>query len=197
MKRRSILAGAGLLVGTGGAALGTGAFTSVSAERSISIETSSDAQAFLRLDPDDQGYPNSEYAAESDGIIEIDVTPDSEGDFDGAGVSPFASTTLEEVFPVENQGTQDVEVSVTSPNLSPEDPFELFATNVPGQSGRLNLLDGASGSRPIIALGQSFALGFAVDTETENKIETLNTEIFGGSGLEVTIIADAEEVDGS
>ena len=112
-------------------------------------------------------------------------------------MSPFASTTLEEVFPVENQGTQDVEVSVTSPNLSPEDPFELFATNVPGQSGRLNLLDGASGSRPIIAPGQSFALGFAVDTETENKIETLNTEIFGGSGLEVTIIADAEEVDGS
>ena len=197
MRRRRFLASVGGLAAAGSAALGTGAFTSVEAERNISIGTSANAKAFVRLDPDNRNYTNSGYVTESDGIIQIDVTPRTEGDFDGAGVSPFISATPEEAFPVENQGTQDVEVSVTSPNLSPEDPFELFATNVPGQSGRLNLLDGASGSRPIIAPGQSFALGFAVDTETEKKIETLNTEIFGGSGLEVTIIADAEEVDGS
>jgi len=197
MKRRSILAGAGLLVGTGGMALGTGAFTSVSAERSISIDTASDSQAFLRLDPDDPNYPNSAYATETDGMIEIDVTSGAEGEFDGTGVSPFANTVLGEVLPVGNQGTQAVEVSITSEDLSPDDPFKLFATNVPNQSGQLNLLKGASGDRPIIAPGESFALGFAIDAETSEKIDTLENDIFDGDGLQVTIYADSEEVNDS
>lgn len=194
MKRRSILAGAGVFVGTGGMALGTGAFTSVSAERSISVETASDAQAFLRLDPNDSNYPNSAYATESDGMVEIDVSAGSEGDFDGTGVSPFASTVLGEVLPVENQGTQDVQVSVASGDLSPDDPLQLFATNVPNQSGKLDLLEGASGDRPIIGPGESFALGFAIDAETSDKIDTLENGIFDGDGLQVTITASAEEV---
>jgi hypothetical protein len=194
MKRRSILAGAGLFVGTGGFALGTGAFTSVSAERSISIDTASDAQAFLRLDPNDPNYPNSAYATESDGMVKIDISAGSEGNFNGTGVSPFASTVLGEVLPIENQGTQDVRVSVASESLSPGDPLELFATSVPGRSGRMSLLEGASGDRPIIAPGESFALGFAIDAETKDKVETLEDEIFDGDGLQVTITASAEEV---
>ena len=158
MNRHSVLPGAGLLVGTGDAALGAGAFANFSAERSISIETSSNAKVFLRLDPDTQNYTNSGYITESNGIIQIDVTPRAEGDFDGTGANPFMSATPEEVFPVEIKRTQDVEAPVTLTNLSPGDPSELFATNVPRQRGQLSLLDEASGSR---------------------SIETLNTDIFG------------------
>jgi len=47
--RRKFIAGLGALATGSAAAVGTGAFTSVSAERSVTIDTADDAYAFLRL----------------------------------------------------------------------------------------------------------------------------------------------------
>ena len=105
MNRRKLIIGVGSAAAGVATIFGTGAFSSVSAERSVSIETASDAQAFLGLNPDSSNHPNSGYATESNGMVEIDVSAGSEGDFNGAGVSPFASTVLERILPVENQGT--------------------------------------------------------------------------------------------
>jgi hypothetical protein len=52
MNRRNVLVGLGTIVAGGGAALGTGAFSSVEAERSVSVSTSGDSSANVQLSVD-------------------------------------------------------------------------------------------------------------------------------------------------
>jgi hypothetical protein len=96
--RRNVLLGAGALLAGGGAVLGTGAFTTVQAERTINVETAGDGNAFLGLDTID-GSPNSDDFAEiTDGTLE--VTIDS--------VNLNAITHIDRVFQVTNNGSQPV-----------------------------------------------------------------------------------------
>ena len=135
MNRRQFVIGAGALTTGAAGAFGTGAFTSVEAQRRVTVDVADDAQALLRLDPDDTDYPNSAYATETDGVVEIDITEDGSG-FDGEGISPFATTTIEEVFPIENQGTQEVQVSVESADLDGsdfEDEVDFLRDTRPGR----------------------------------------------------------------
>jgi hypothetical protein len=55
VKRRNVLIGLRSLMTGSGAMLGTGAFGSVRAERSVSVNTAGDANALLRIEPTDQG----------------------------------------------------------------------------------------------------------------------------------------------
>lgn len=50
MKRRQFISGLGAVTASGAAILGSGAFTSVQAERSLVVETAQDSDAFLKLD---------------------------------------------------------------------------------------------------------------------------------------------------
>lgn len=101
----------GALSGGGAIATGTGAFTSVSANRDVSVAVASDANAYLSID--DTGNANAEYITESNGELAIDLTGDNETDDGGAGVNADAVTVLQGLFEVQNQGTQEVEVQVT------------------------------------------------------------------------------------
>jgi len=202
MNRRKLIFLFGTAATGGGVAVGTGAFDSVSADRSVSLAVAGDSNAFLGLNSDSNELPNSEYATElGNGLAEINTTPDADGDFDGEGVSPFALTTIEEVIEVTNQGTQDVAVFVESndPNLSDLDgDFELFATDPDdGTDNRANLREGTDiDDLQVIGPGDSFALGFEVDArdKSDSELDDLEDDI---TDLEVTIIADAEEVNGS
>ena len=111
MNRRKFVIRLGAASAGGSALIGSGAFTSVSAERDITVNVSDDSSALLELDPD--SLDNSAYAIESDGSTGIDISKSASGDFSGEGVSPFALTEIEEVIEVTNQGTQEVEVEVT------------------------------------------------------------------------------------
>jgi hypothetical protein len=106
MQRRKFLLGAGSLAAAGAAAMGTGAFTSVSADRSLTVKTAGDASAYLSLKP----QPNSANATEyvnvlNDNTIEIDVGSNSNG---GSGVNKGAYTVIRDLIQVTNQGTQGV-----------------------------------------------------------------------------------------
>ena len=177
--------------------IGSGAFTSVQADRNVTVDVADDAQALLRLDPDDADYPNSAYATETDGVIEIDITEDGSG-FDGEGISPFATTTIEEVFPIENQGTQEVQVSVESTDLDGsdfEDEVDFFATPDPDDDDpdfeQVSLLDDSID----IGVGEAVAAGLEIDaTGEDEELDDLEDLL---DDLELTIIADAEEVNGS
>jgi hypothetical protein len=104
MERRKFIAGLGSLTAAGAAGIGTGAFTSVQAERSITINTAGDASAYLSLDA--QGTENSDaYVDDSGDEIEITLTGTQEG---GSGINESARTTLRDLIQVENQGTQGV-----------------------------------------------------------------------------------------
>ncbi|MEZ3163937.1 hypothetical protein ABNG03_03255 [Halorubrum sp. RMP-47] len=128
--RRSVLIGLGSLVAGGGALLGTGAFTTVTAERTVSIETTGDASGFLGLEAADRvddsgtnqpangttGANQNEYVQETDGTIQINLDAGSDGDADdnGTGLNQNAKTTFRNLVTITNNGTQ----TVTSLTLS-------------------------------------------------------------------------------
>ena len=112
MNRRNVLIGLGGLVAGGGALVGTGAFDTVEAERSVTVETAEDANAFLALEPAERGdetddaSDNAFVEQNDDGLLEITF-----GDDDGAaggGLNLNARTMFEELFVIRNQGTQTV-----------------------------------------------------------------------------------------
>ena len=197
MKRRKFIVGTGAAATGGSVLIGSGAFTSVQADRNVTVNVADDAQALLRLDPDDTDYPNSAYAVETDGVVEIDITEDGSG-FDGEGISPFATTTIEEVFPIENQGTQEVQVSVESADLDGsdfEEEVDFFATPDPNDDDpdfeQVSLLDDSIE----IGVGEAVAAGLEIDaTGDDEELDDLEDLL---DDLELTITADAEEVNGS
>ncbi|WP_117369489.1 hypothetical protein [Natrarchaeobaculum sulfurireducens] len=101
MNRRTFVLGLGA-ASASTVALGTGAFTSVEAERDVSVELAEDANAYLGLES------QSEYAiGDTDGTIEIDFTSDNPTDAGGEHFNLDAVTIVEDVFAVQNLGTQD------------------------------------------------------------------------------------------
>lgn len=110
MKRRDAIIGIGGLVVGSGALVGTGAFTSVQADRTVSIETAGDSAAALQIIPaqNDENNPTpnaDEYVNDSGGTIEIDLTGTNNG---ATGVSKNAVTNIDRLLQVTNNGTQDV-----------------------------------------------------------------------------------------
>ena len=110
MNRRNVLIGLGGLVAGGGALVSTGAFDTVEAERTVSVETAGDAEAFLALEPAERDVADGEdenaFVEETDGTIEITF-----GDDDGAtggGLNLNARTVFDDLFVIRNQGTQTV-----------------------------------------------------------------------------------------
>ncbi|GAA0720802.1 hypothetical protein J2744_001640 [Halorubrum trapanicum] len=99
--RRSVLIGLGGLVAGGGAILGTGAFDTVEAQRTVSVETTGDADALLALTPVNEDGP---YVDDSGDTIQLTL-----GDADGNGLNQNAVTTFEELVAVTNNGTQTVD----------------------------------------------------------------------------------------
>ena len=100
----------GLGTAAGGLAIGTGAFTSVTADRDVEVSVVEDDDAFLALDPlDNPG--NGEYAEIDDtGEFFLDLTGTDAG---GSGLNPEAVTAADDVFEVQNQGTEDIELTLT------------------------------------------------------------------------------------
>lgn len=136
--RRGVLVGVGSLVAGGGVLLGTGAFSSVQAERGVSVETTGDASAFLALDA--TNATNGAYASETgdDGQLQIDIGDLSDPSRDqtveggGSGVNKNAVTIIKDIFVVRNQGTQTVEVTFSSikddrgnNNIVPDRPGDI------------------------------------------------------------------------
>jgi len=107
MQRRTLILGIG--VAAAGGAVGTGAFTSVTADRDVSVDVAGDADAFLSLSAlDNPG--NGEYAgADDDGSFFIDLTSTDAG---GSGLNLDGVTAIDEVFQVRNQGTQSIDLTL-------------------------------------------------------------------------------------
>ena len=110
--RRNVLIGLGGIVATGGAVLGTGAFTTVTAERTVNVETAGDASAFLGLTPADRdGGGGNEYVADpGDGTIEITLVNDDDTPGNASGLNQNATTVFRNLVTVTNNGTQDVDI---------------------------------------------------------------------------------------
>ncbi|MGB9956597.1 hypothetical protein ACOZ4B_09440 [Haloferax prahovense] len=117
INRRNILIGLGALVGGGGALVGTGAFTTVSAAREVSVDTAGDANAYLTIEGDDNYVSNDN----SDTLtINLGGADDSGTD---RGFNQNAVTTLSDVVTITNNSADGtgatVGVSTDAPSNSP------------------------------------------------------------------------------
>lgn len=130
----------------------TGAFTSVTATRTVSVEVAGDDAALLQLTPHDG--PNGDFAALVDGQLELS--------FEGVpsdGVNQNATTTVADVFNVTNQGTQPVNVTITeSGNHTDRVTFET--------AGGVQLDGGAAGVT--LPVGETIEVTIEVDTTGES-----------------------------
>ena len=119
MERRKFIAGLGSITAAGAAGIGTGAFTSVSADRDVSVNVAGDSSAFLKFDLEDE--PNAAYAeVPQNGTLEIALDgslTDGNGNPAGSGVNDDAYTIIRDIFTITNQGTQDIYVGVDGSTL--------------------------------------------------------------------------------
>jgi hypothetical protein len=167
MQRRKFLAGVGSIAAGAAAVTGTGAFTSVSAARSVDVAVEDDASAYLGLDT--SGDSNDQYVSgQSSGEISINFDSSGNG---GSGVNPNANTVLESVFQIENQGTQEVTVSLSgSGDVSIQG--QSSAISAPGSDGVSASLSDDAGDATL-GTGDSIDVDFAVNSGTGSLSGTL------------------------
>lgn len=125
MNRRTFAVSLGTLVG-GGAALGTGAFSSLTADRDFDVVVSGDAGAYLGIQP--HPGPNGAYAETTPrDTLAVDLTGDNSnigsGIAGGEGVNANAVSSFRNVFRITNQGTQAISVEI--------DPLVFLETDLP------------------------------------------------------------------
>lgn len=112
MKRRSVLIGLGAIAVGGGAAVSTGAFSSVEADRTVSITTAGDASALLGL-----STLNTSIATIDQGTIGLDFATIGSS----TGINYNAVTEWIDVFRITNNGDDNVNVHLTQGPSAPGD----------------------------------------------------------------------------
>jgi len=178
----------GSLTVGGAAAVGTGAFTSVEADRSVNVAVADDASAYLGLDDIDSS-PNSQYIDTSGDqiVLNLDSTDNS-----GSGFNADAETRIDDLIRVSNQGTQTINVWVTldDGNDSDEDTFDddtLYFYPGDATDTALNNGQGDSDGDNVLGLtpGESADLGAFVDlgdvsSGSENPTATFHADVDEG-----------------
>ena len=147
MERRKYIAGLGALATGSAAAVGTGAFTSVSADRSVSVALEGDDDALLQIQPSDG--PNADYATQSGNTLEINI--DDTNSVGGDGLNDDARTIIRDVFKITNRGTQDVYVFIENEDIpAGVGVFADFPANVESGAGTPS----AGPSEPTTGIGE-------------------------------------------
>lgn len=176
MKRRNLLLGISTVTGLGGI-LGSGAFSSVSAERTVSIAVANDNRAYLRMKPLDKDGIDSDAVGRSatyGDAIRFTIPGDGPGENQNAeGVGLDSVYEFHDLLSVKNQGTQPIEV------YSSYDGNELTDLALVNDNGVLR------NNPPTLDAGNSINVGLYIDTHgsTTGKYD-------GEDSLSLTIVAD-------
>lgn len=126
MQRRKFLVGLGATVSGSAAAVGTGAFTSVTADRSVDVEVAGDDAAYLGLRKaagpnSDPGENSDAYVDTSGAAVSFDFSSNNGTADLGNGFNPNAVTEVDDLIEVQNQGTQSAYLSVDLADLDISD----------------------------------------------------------------------------
>lgn len=139
-----------------GLATATGAFTSVSADRTATVNVAGDGSALLALDPADDNN-QEEYVSYTDGQIEFTVDD----------INSNATTDVGYVFNVTNNGEDDVTLTIDDSDLvDGNDGDVVFYSSGSGDLEASNQDDGVT-----IASGESIQVGMQI---TVGDIEDLD-----------------------
>jgi hypothetical protein len=197
MQRRKFIAAIGSVAAGAAATVGTGAFTTVQADRSVAVQVAGDANAFLGLDRVTGSANSQAYVtgSPSSGEISFDFSS-SNGTSDlGDGFNPDAVTRIDDLLLVTNRGTQNVNfwVDISSLNTgSASVTISTDSTNAAetgGSAGSDQLAYNGSNAGNVdvytLAPGDSIVLDLEVDTTGQGPASLSGTVTFvaenGGS----------------
>ena len=183
MERRKFIIGAGALASGSAAAVGTGAFSSVDADRSITIEQADEANAFVGLDPLDNEYVD--YGGNNDTLV-VNIDDNEHGE----GVNTEANFVFDSLFKITNQSSQSAWFWLD--DASPGDWFyideEDIIRGIELGNGSINIpidhVDDGQNVHPLLESGDSIEIGVSFNT-----IGTGTSDLEGS----VTIVAEADE----
>ncbi|QKY19511.1 lamin tail domain-containing protein [Halolamina sp. CBA1230] len=150
MKRRNLLIGFGAAAGTS-MALGSGAFSTVEANRRAEINVAGDAGGYLSLRPGDQ---HGEYVDQSGGEVVLDFGDNG----NGSGVTTGSTYTFDGTLRLQNQGTNPAYIWTTAEAAAFED--DAFYLYVDGD--RSTPFSEANAIQ--VDVGDSLSLGVYLDT---------------------------------
>jgi hypothetical protein len=167
VNRRKFVLGLGTVATSGAAVLGSGAFTSVEADRDIEVEVVDDASAFLAIE-DINESPNSREFVETDGdTLRVNIT---ESDAGGEGVNKQSAYLFDDLFTITNQGTQGtyvyMDTDIGGVNFYRIEGGDRRQIDAGGTANGVDAL-GDIGPRPEIqylGLGESIRVGLGIDT---------------------------------
>ena len=171
MKRRNFIIGIGSLAAGSAAAISTGAFTSVEATREVSVTVAEEDEAYLALDPTDEDnatFVTQDNSAEEE--LSIDINDANGTVNNGNGVGLDSIYEFDNLFNVENQGTQQRDVSITTLSSTDFGPdvsgltVHFYAGEWQGTS-----LDPNNGSPVTVGTGESATIGLRVTTTGETS----------------------------
>ena len=191
MQRRKFILAAGSTAIGASAVIGSGAFTSVEADRDINVDVVGDDSAFLQIEPANTSNGDA-YAEQTGDTVELN--------FDGAantpqgnatGINERAFTRFEDVITVSNQGTQDVAIGVDfldsdgSPAGEGGSQQSQAAVGVGGPVLRLN----EGGPNHVLSPGDSVNIGVFFNLFKEDDYSDIVEDI-----ETMVIVADADAV---
>lgn len=164
MKRRQVLGALSAL--TSGVVVGTGAFTSVSAERTVSVRVADDDEALLKLTQ--RGDGRRSYSDGGPETVGFDIPGPSESAYGGTDPEGVGTDSVYRfsgdgghdepgLFGAVNQGTQPVEIYSTQQTTDGIPEVALYDI----ETG--SVLTEASPSQPI-DVGNQLLCGLEVDT---------------------------------
>jgi hypothetical protein len=131
----------------------SGAFTSVEAERTVSVSTTGDGSALLKLD-----VSNTNLASITDDQLEIDI----------GSINLNAQSDLGVVFTIENNGNDDLSsVWIADQNSEAPDDFSLATSGNPDiveySNGSGTSIEGSTNGEPL-DIGNSMDVQLTIDT---------------------------------
>ncbi len=188
MNRRNVLVGLGTIVAGGGAALGTGAFSSVEADRTVNVSVEGDSSAFLQLDPSPSGYANN-----TDGTLQIDL--DANGPSSGNGLNANATTTIGPLFTAGNESDGGIDLHITADgsasNITVNEGTAIENTVTDGTNdlGTIEFIFMDSGDKAIVSNDGSNSVNIA-QTNTEDITLKINVPDINPSNIDSSTFLD-------
>ncbi|MDT3434842.1 hypothetical protein [Haloarcula sp. 1CSR25-25] len=174
MQRRKFLVGMGSLAAGSAAAMGTGAFASVEATRTVNVNVAGDQSAYLGLDG------TSPYAQVKGKQLVLNFDDNGEG---GKGVNADAVTTFDGVFQMTNNGPNELDITVDKSGLAnpdcwqfvPKEVYEEYSGNYPEDSfypswddfGGYETTNASGGG---LSPGDSTLVGVMIDTRDKGSL---------------------------
>ena len=192
MQRRKFLATVGAITAGSAAAIGTGAFASVEADRTVEVDVVGDQTAYLGLDAD------SPYAHFNGKQLVLDFSDNNSG---GKGMNADAVATFDGVFEMTNNGPNELDITIDKSGLAypdrwhfvPKEVYEEYSGNYPEDSfypswDNYEGYDSTNASGGGLSSGDSTLVGVAIDARDKAQLP----------GGEITIaVTDADGPYGS